>query len=42
MRPYPSNWLLQIASEAEKELNKRNILQHWNSSALLVYKRQLS
>jgi SAM-dependent methyltransferase len=42
LRPYPSNWLLQVASQAEKQLNKRHFLEHWNRFAVLVYERQLA
>jgi SAM-dependent methyltransferase len=42
LRPYPSNWLLQIATEAEKQLNDRHILEHWNRFAVLVYERPLA
>jgi SAM-dependent methyltransferase len=41
LRPYPSNWLLQIATRAEEQLNDRHILEHWNRFAVLVYERQL-
>lgn len=42
LRRYPSNWLLQIATQAEKQLNDRHILEHWNRFAVLVYERQLA
>lgn len=39
LRPYPANWLLQVATRAEDRLNSRRILEHWNRFAVLVYER---
>jgi 2-polyprenyl-3-methyl-5-hydroxy-6-metoxy-1,4-benzoquinol methylase len=40
LRPYPSNWVLRVASEAEGRLNDHHILEHWNRFAVLVYDRE--
>jgi 2-polyprenyl-3-methyl-5-hydroxy-6-metoxy-1,4-benzoquinol methylase len=42
LRPYPANWLLQMAARVEERLNNRHVLEHWNRFAVLVYERGLA